>query len=197
MSPKTKSKPVSRAALAGEADPRLVALSVSIQDDAALHAEDIRGSQAHVTMLAEQGIVPKAAARRIVAALDQVRVEFAAGKIRLDPALEDVHTHVERRLGELVGADAGYLHAGRSRNDQVALDERLFIVAACDRCAAALGRLQRALVARAREHEKTILPAYRTAARAGLGHAPPARPRRGFARDRDRLADAGGGASPG
>src|SRR5574340_892579 len=160
MRAKTKAKPVSRAALAGEADPRLVALSVSIQDDGALYAEDIRGSQAHVTMLAAQGIVPKAAARRIVAALEPVRAEFAAGKIPLDPALEDVHTHVERRLGELVGKDAGYLHAGRSRNDQVALDERLFIVAACDRCDAALVRLLRALVARAREHQDTILPGY-------------------------------------
>jgi argininosuccinate lyase len=191
MSAKTKSKPVSRAALAGEADPRLVALSVSIQDDGALYAEDIRGSQAHVTMLAEQGIVPKAAARRIVAALDQVRAEFAAGKIRLDPALEDVHTHVERRLGELVGADAGYLHAGRSRNDQVALDERLFIVAACDRCDAALGRLQRALLARAREHEKTILPGYTHLQRAqpvSLAHHLLAHVE-AFARDRDRLAD--------
>src|SRR5574340_1837829 len=160
MRAKTKAKPVSRAALAGEADPRLVALSVSIQDDGALYAEDIRGSQAHVTMLADQGIVPKAAARRIVAALEQVRAEFAAGKIRLDPALEDVHTHVERRLGELVGKDAGYLHAGRSRNDQVALDERLFIVAACDRCDAAAAGLQRALLGQARRHRRTLLPGY-------------------------------------
>src|SRR5512144_757535 len=148
MRAKEKAKPVSRAALAGEADPRLVALSVSIQDDSALYAEDISGSQAHVTMLARQGIVPKAVARRIVAALDRVREEFAAGKIPFDPALEDVHTHVERRLGELVGKDAGSLHAGRSRNDQVALDERLFVVAACDRADAALARLARALVRR-------------------------------------------------
>ena len=160
MRAKEKAKPVSRAALAGEADPRLVAMSVSIQDDVALYAEDIRGSQAHVTMLAAQGIVPKAVARRIVAALDQVKDEFSRGKIRFDPALEDVHTHVERRLGELVGKDAGYLHAGRSRNDQVALDERLFVVAACDRADAALTRLQGALVGRGREHERTILPGY-------------------------------------
>src|SRR5512142_1890116 len=160
-SPKhTPAGPVSRAALAGAADPRLVALSVSIQDDGALYAEDIRGSQAHVTMLAAQGIVPKAAARRIVAALDQVRAEFAAGMIRFDPALEDVHTHVERRLGELCGKDAGYLHAGRSRNDQVALDERLFIVGACDRADAALVRLQRAFVQVARAQEATLLPGY-------------------------------------
>ncbi len=160
MRAKEKAKPVSRAALAGEADPRLVALSVSIQDDAALYAEDIRGSQAHVTMLAARGIVPKAVARRVVAGLDRVREEFRTGRIRIDPSLEDVHTHVERRLGELVGKDAGYLHAGRSRNDQVALDERLFVVAACDRADAALVRLMRALVGRAREHQRTILPGY-------------------------------------
>ncbi len=191
MRTRTKAKPVSRAALAGEADPRLVALSVSIQDDGALYAEDIRGSQAHVTMLAAQGIVPKAAARRIAGALDQVLAEFRAGKIRLDPALEDVHTHVERRLGELVGKDAGYLHAGRSRNDQVALDERLFVVAACERCDAALARLQRALVGRAREHERTILPGYTHLQRAqpiSLAHHLLAHVE-AFGRDRDRLVD--------
>src|SRR5512140_1781105 len=160
MRAKEKAKPVSRAALAGEADPRLVALSVSIQDDAALYAEDIRGSQAHVTMLAAQGIVPRAVARRIVAALDRIREEFAAGKIPFDPALEDVHTHVERRLGELAGRDAGYLHAGRSRNDQVALDERLFIVGACGRVDAALVGLMRALLDQARRHDRTLLPGY-------------------------------------
>jgi argininosuccinate lyase len=160
MARKHQARPVSRAALSGEADPRLVALSVSIQDDGALYAEDIRGSQAHVSMLAAQGIVPAAVAKRLVKALDLVKAEFAAGKIRFDPALEDVHTHVERRLGELTGKDAGYLHAGRSRNDQVALDERLFIVGACDRTDAALGRLQRALCGQARRHERTILPGY-------------------------------------
>jgi argininosuccinate lyase len=188
---KTSSKPVSRAALAGEADPRLVALSVSIQDDGALYAEDIRGSQAHVSMLARRGIVPKAVAARIVKALDRVREEFAAGKIAFDPALEDVHTHVERRLGELVGKDAGYLHAGRSRNDQVGLDERLFIVGACDRADAALLRLQRAFVKRAREHEATLLPGYTHLQRAQpivlahhlLAHV------EAFGRDRERLAE--------
>lgn len=155
-----RAKPVSRAALSGEADPRLVALSVSIGEDAALFEQDIRGSRAHVAMLAAQGIVPKAAARRIDAGLAQVREEFAAGKIAFDPALEDVHTHVERRLGELVGRDAGYLHAGRSRNDQVALDERLFIVDACGQCDRALVALMRALLGQARRHEATLLPGY-------------------------------------
>jgi argininosuccinate lyase len=191
MRAKQKAKPVSRAALAGEADPRLVALSVSIHDDASLYAEDIRGSQAHVTMLASRGIVPKAVARRIVTALDQVKDEFARGKIRFDPALEDVHTHVERRLGELVGKDAGYLHAGRSRNDQVALDERLFVVAACDRAGAALARLQGALVVRAREHQRTILPGYTHLQRAqpvSLAHHLLAHVE-AFGRDRERFAE--------
>jgi argininosuccinate lyase len=191
MPAKKRSRPVSRAALAGEADPRLVALSASIEDDHALHGEDIRGSQAHVTMLAAQGIVPRAAARRVVAALDRVREEFAAGKIRFDPALEDVHTHVERRLGELVGKDAGYLHAGRSRNDQVALDERLFTVAACDRCDRALQGLQRALVVQGRRHEGTVLPGYTHLQRAqpvSLAHHLLAHVE-ALGRDRDRLAD--------
>ena len=182
---------MSRAALAGEADPRLVALSVSIQDDARLYAEDVRGSQAHVAMLAAQGIVPKAAARRIAAALDRVREEFAAGKIAFDPALEDVHTHVERRLGELVGKDAGYLHAGRSRNDQVALDERLFVVGACDRCDATLAGLQRALVAQARRHAGTLLPGYTHLQRAqpvSLAHHLLAHVE-ALGRDRERLAE--------
>jgi len=160
MKTRKKAQPVSRAALAGEADPRLVALSVSIQEDGALYAEDIRGSQAHVAMLAAQGIVPAAAARRIQRGLERVRDEFARGEIRFDPSLEDVHTHVERRLGEIVGRDAGYLHAGRSRNDQVALDERLFVVAACDRCHRALGDLMRALLAQAKRHRTTLLPGY-------------------------------------
>ena len=151
---------MSRAALAGEADPRLVRMSVSIQDDAALHSQDIRGSQAHVGMLAAQGIIPPAVARKVRRGLDQVRREFAAGAIHFDPRLEDVHTHAERRLGEIVGRAAGYLHAGRSRNDQVALDERLFIVESCDRIQGALVGLTRALLGQARRHQRTLLPGY-------------------------------------
>jgi argininosuccinate lyase len=188
---KPASRPVSRAALSGEADPRLVAMSVSIQDDSALFDEDIRGSRAHVAMLAAQGIVPKAAARRIDAGLEQVRVEFAQGRIPFDPKLEDVHTHVERRLGEIVGADAGYLHAGRSRNDQVALDERLFVVGACGRCDAALAGLQRALVVQARAHAQTLLPGYTHLQRAqpvSLAHHLLAYVEM-LGRDRERLAE--------
>jgi len=182
---------VSRAALRGEADPRLVALSVSIKDDAALFQEDIRGSQAHVAMLAARGIVPRSAAGRIRAGLERVRREFAQGRIRFDPRLEDVHTHVERRLGEIVGKDAGYLHAGRSRNDQVALDERLFIAAACDRCDAAAAGLMRALLGQAGRHQRTLLPGYTHLQRAqpvSLAHHLLAYVEM-LSRDRERLAE--------
>jgi argininosuccinate lyase len=188
-----RGKPISRAALAGEADPRLVALSVSIHDDAALFEEDIRGSRAHVAMLAAQGLVPRPAARRIDAGLEQVRREFREGRIAFDPSLEDVHTHVERRLGEIVGKDAGYLHAGRSRNDQVALDERLFIVSACDRCSAALEDLMRALVRQARHHARTLLPGYTHLQRAqpvSLAHHLLAHVE-ALARDRARFGEVG------
>jgi argininosuccinate lyase len=191
MTRKDQAKPVSRAALSGEADPRLVALSVSIQDDASLYEEDIRGSIAHVAMLAAQGIVPKRAARRIQDGLARVREEFARGAIEFDARLEDVHTHVERRLGELIGKDAGYLHAGRSRNDQVALDERLFITAACDRCAAATTGLMRSLVLQARRHQATLLPGYTHLQRAqpvSLAHHLLAHVE-ALDRDRQRFAD--------
>jgi argininosuccinate lyase len=142
-------------------------------------------------MLAAGGIVPRAAARRIDAALEQVRREFAAGKIRFDPKLEDVHTHVERRLGEIVGRDAGWLHAGRSRNDQVALDERLFIVEACGRCDAAVARLMRALVGQAKRHRKALLPGYTHLQRAqpvSLAHHLLAHVEM-LSRDRERFAE--------
>ncbi len=135
-------------------------MSVSIQDDAGLHSQDIRGSQAHVAMLAAQGIVPPAIARKVRRGLEKVRAEFASGTLRFDPALEDVHTHAERRLRDLVGRAADYLHAGRSRNDQVALDERLFIVEACDRIDGALVGLMKALLGQAESHQSTLLPGY-------------------------------------
>jgi argininosuccinate lyase len=151
MKAKDQAKPVSRAALAGEADPRLVKLSVSIQDDAALFEEDIRGSRAHAAMLASRGIVPEAAARRIDAGLARVREEFAAGRIPFDPRLEDVHTHVERRLGEIVGKDAGYLHAGRSRRPSRSTSalHRRRLIRSTPRCAGSS-----ALVGQARRHER-------------------------------------------
>jgi argininosuccinate lyase len=166
-------------------------MSASIQDDAALHAEDIRGSQAHIAMLAAQGIVPQKVAKAVREGLEKVRAEFASGTLRFDPSLEDVHTHAERRLRDLVGRAADYLHAGRSRNDQVALDERLFVVEACGRIDAALAGLMRALLGQAIRHQKTLLPGYTHLQRAqpvSLAHHLLAYVEM-LARDRERLRD--------
>jgi argininosuccinate lyase len=120
-----------------------------------------------------------------------VRAEFASGTLRFDPSLEDVHTHAERRLRDLVGRAADYLHAGRSRNDQVALDERLFVVEACGRIDAALAGLMRALLGQAIRHQKTLLPGYTHLQRAqpvSLAHHLLAYVEM-LARDRERLRD--------
>jgi argininosuccinate lyase len=132
-------------------------LNASIHVDKALLDADIRGSLAHVKMLAKQRIIPLRAARRIEAGLRALR-----GKpLRIDPRLEDVHTHVERALEERIGRDAGRLHTARSRNDQVALDERLWLRdEAVPACIEAVRELQRALTAQAKRHAATLMPGY-------------------------------------
>src|SRR5262249_2483324 len=97
-------------------------INASIDFDKALYAEDIAGSKAHAQMLADQGIISTKDAKQIVAGLDAIASEIAAGKFKFSRALEDIHTHVEARLHELIGDAAGRLHTARSRNDQVATD---------------------------------------------------------------------------
>lgn len=169
-----KAAPVSRAALAGKADPRLVAFNASISFDRQLWREDIAGSVAHVEMLGAQGIIPEEDAARLIDGLARVAKEIEAEKLPFTDELEDIHTHVERRLAELVGEEvAGKLHTARSRNDQVALDERLFLVRACHEVDAALASLQRALVDQAEVHAASLMPGYTHLQRAQpitLGH---------------------------
>src|SRR5919202_1072198 len=128
------------------------AFGASLPFDVRLYAEDVLGSIAHCRMLARQGIVAPDVARRIVAGLGEVYQELAGGDAPLDLALEDVHTLVESRLAARLGEDAGRLHTARSRNDQVALDLRLFARAAVVEQVAALAGLQAALLDRARAY---------------------------------------------
>ena len=102
-------------------------LSESISYDVNLYEYDIEASRAHANMLATQGIITKDQNKNIQSGLDTVLDEFRENKIKLRPELEDIHTHVETRLGELIGEDAKRLHTGRSRNDQVAVDTHLFL----------------------------------------------------------------------
>jgi argininosuccinate lyase len=135
-------------------------INASIGFDKRLWQQDIRASQAHVEMLAAQGIVGAEDAGAIRDGLAKIAEEYEAGGLVEDPALEDIHMHVEHRLAELIGPAAGRLHTARSRNDQVATDFRLWVRDAIDEVLVGLEALQRALVQRAEEHAGTVMPGF-------------------------------------
>lgn len=134
--------------------------SSSIDLDRELYQEDIAGSIAHVEMLAAKKIITAAEMRRIRNALKQIAKEIETGKFKFDGDAEDIHLAVEKRLIEKIGALGGKLHTGRSRNDQVALDERLFMRTAITEIARLLVQLQRVLLHKAEQHADVLLPAY-------------------------------------
>jgi argininosuccinate lyase len=134
--------------------------TTSFPFDRRLYAQDIAGSIAHCEMLAKQRIIPANEARRINTALRSILKEFATGRFRPSASDEDVHMAVERRLIEKVGAIGGKLHTARSRNDQVALDLRLYLrdqILAIRKLAAAL---RQALAKLAARHKNAIMPGY-------------------------------------
>ncbi|MFN3510559.1 MAG: argininosuccinate lyase [Tsuneonella troitsensis] len=154
--------------------------------------QDIAASKAHVAMLGAQGIVSSADASAISDGLDTVAADYEANGVPEDWDLEDIHMVTESRLAELIGAPAGRLHTGRSRNDQVATDFRLWVRDAIDQVDAGLADLQRALVSRAGEHADSIMPGFthlQTAQPVTLGHHLLAYYEM-LRRDRSRFADA-------
>ncbi len=134
--------------------------NASIQFDVRLADEDIGGSAAWARGLAAAGVLTAVEAKTIIAGLEQVRAEFAAGSFELAPGDEDVHTAVERRLTEIVGQVGGKLHTGRSRNDQVATDFRLWVMRACQQADSWLAGLQNALIASAEANLTLPMPGY-------------------------------------
>jgi argininosuccinate lyase len=146
----------------------MVEINASIGFDKVLAPQDIRGSKAHAAMLAEQGIITKADAREIIRGLDQVQAEIEAGRFAFSEKLEDIHLNIESRLTEIIGPAGGRLHTARSRNDQVALDFRLYVRDALDAFDGALTHLQLALARKADAHADTIMP--------GFTHLQPAQP---------------------
>jgi len=135
-------------------------LNASIPFDVRLAPYDIRGSIAHARMLGKRGIISVEEAAALVRGLEAVLSEVEAGGFAWTLSDEDVHTSVERRLRELVGDVALKLHTGRSRNDQVALDLRLFVHAAAERISDGLLGVMRALVEVAEAHRDLVLPGY-------------------------------------
>src|SRR5258706_14614911 len=111
-------------------------------------------------MLVAVGIISEADGAAILDGLSRIEAEIAAGTFPFREEYEDIHMNVEARLRELIGPAAGRLHTARSRNDQVALDFRMWVREACDRTAAQIDALQRALLAKAEPHAETLMPAF-------------------------------------
>jgi len=134
--------------------------TVSIHYDRRLYRQDIAGSKAHAAMLAKQGIITEDDADSIIAGLGTVQDDIERGVFPWDPSLEDLHMNIERRLTDLIGPVAGRLHTGRSRNDQIALDMRLYTRQAIADIVAALRGVQGALAQLAERHANVVMPGY-------------------------------------
>ena len=143
-------------------DPNALAFkfNASLPFDQRLWREDIRGSGAWALALVQAGVLTPLEGAQIAAGLERVHQEFESGSFQFMPSDEDIHTAVERRLIELLGPVGGKLHTGRSRNDQVATDFRLWVMGAEELIIAHLRDLQQALVAQAETHAATLLPGY-------------------------------------
>jgi len=143
-------------------------INASVDFDQRLFAQDIAGSKAHARMLVAQGIIESSDGDAIQQGLDQILTEIESGEFEFKSALEDIHLNIESRLKELIGDAAGRLHTGRSRNDQVATDFRLWVRDAIDGLDAQLQALQAALIDTAEANFDTLLP--------GFTHLQPAQP---------------------
>lgn len=172
-------------------DPQALRFSSSVHVDKTLYREDIRGSIAHVTMLAEEGIVSTGEAEVIIAGLNEIETELTDGTLIPQWEDEDIHTVIENRLKEKIGATAGKLHSGRSRNDQVATDTRLYLRSRISDLKQAIDNMLEVLLDKAETYRDTIIFGYTHLQRAqpiSAGHYYMAYHSM-FRRDRLRLQD--------
>jgi argininosuccinate lyase len=168
-------------------------INASIDVDRRLAPQDLAGSRAHAAMLAEAGVISRPDEQAIQRGLDLIEAEIAAGTFVFREELEDIHMNIEARLTELIGPPAGRLHTARSRNDQVALDFRLWVREACRQSSGAIRALQSALLRRAEETADAVMPGYthlQSAQPVTFGHHLMAYVEM-FSRDVGRFEDAG------
>ena len=173
-------------------DAIMEAINASIGFDKRLAQQDIDGSRAHAAMLAARGIISQKDSEAIREGLLTVLSEIEGGDFVFSTALEDIHMNVEARLSELIGDAAGRLHTARSRNDQVAVDFRLWVRDQCDAAEAGLVALQKALLGQAEQGADWVMPGFthlQTAQPVTWGHHMMAYVEM-FGRDRARFADA-------
>ena len=172
-------------------DQRVEKFTESVSFDRRLYAHDIRGSIAHANMLSKVGILTDEERHQIVTGLEQIGHEIAAGQFQFRQELEDIHMNVERTLTERIGDVGRKLHTGRSRNDQVSNDIRLWVRDEIDAMSTRLENVQKAFIGRAETDAGVVLPAYTHLQRAQpvlathywLAYCEK------FERERDRLAD--------
>ncbi len=163
----------------------------SIPFDCRMAGQDIRGSVAHATMLGKQGIINKSESDKIVASLKEIAADLESGKLEIDMTAEDIHTFVEGELTKRIGDSGKRLHTARSRNDQVALDLRLYLLDECDKLDESITALLEVIINKAEENYDAVMPGYTHLQRAQpitLGHHLMAYASM-LLRDRERLAD--------
>ena len=192
MSDKSSSNAMWGGRFAAGPDAIMEAINASIGFDRRLAKQDIEGSRAHAAMLAAQGIITDSDADAIREGLLTVLSEIEGGTFPYRVELEDIHMNVEARLKEIIGEPAGRLHTGRSRNDQVAVDFRLWVRDQCDQADAALVALMKSLIGQATDGADWVMPGFthlQVAQPVTWGHHMMAYVEM-FARDRARFADA-------
>src|SRR5438552_586608 len=175
----------------GDTDHRVEAFTESISVDRRLYRQDIQASQAHARMLAEVGLLAPEESQAIIIALGAIQGQIERGEFKFSTELEDIHTHIERALIELLGDVARKLHTGRSRNDQIVTDVKLWTRETIDEIDARLGELQASFLSAAERDRDLILPGYTHLQRAQpvlAAHYFLAYIEK-FQRDRDRLTD--------
>ena len=136
------------------------AFNASIEFDKRLYHEDIRGSIAHAQMLGKCGIIPAEDVEKIVAGLETILADIEAGNFSFEVALEDIHMNIEARLTERIGVAGARLHTARSRNDQVALDMHMYMKREIVEIGELLLQFEKALLAVAKKHDRTLMPGY-------------------------------------
>jgi argininosuccinate lyase len=141
-------------------DAGAVAFETSIHADERMILDDIDGSKAHVRMLAETGIIPRTEAEQISNGLDSIESDFVSGKLKVDYSAEDIHSFIEAVLTDRIGEAGKKVHTGRSRNDQVALDERLYLRHAVPELRKKIINLIKTLADMAEQHVDSLMPGF-------------------------------------
>jgi argininosuccinate lyase len=144
----------------GMTDRTVESFTSSIDTDKRLYSQDIAGSVAHCRMLSKASIITRKEASEMIKGLLKIKKEIEVGRFRYDDALEDIHMHIEARLAEIIGKTALKLHTARSRNDQVALDIRMYLREETESIIGSLGVLRRVILDLAGKHADTIMPGY-------------------------------------